>query len=819
MKFILLFFLALTLFAADEKVSLQLMWKHQFQFAGFYIAKEKGFYKDAGLDVEIKEYESSTDIVEEVLSQRATYGVGRSSLLIDRAHGKKIVLLSASFQTSPSVLISTDEDIHTPIDLRDKKVMMTPDEVNSVSILTMLLANGVHIEDLQLQRHSYDYHDLLNKNTDAMAAYISNEPYFLEQAGVKYTVFSPKEYGYDFVGDLLFTSEKELYEHPSRAKAFNDATNRGWIWAFEHIQESAQLIYEKYNTQNKPLDALIYEANALKKLAFVDDIPFGHICAQRYTDIANIYRLSGFLKDYNVSDLYAFVDPLKFNLKEVKIGVLAKRGDSIAHIRWDTLADFLNKELHTYNFKIIPIEFAAFEDTIKNERVDLIITNDMLYVLAEQKYGASRIATMFNKNSLSDEGVKEFGSVIFTRVQSASINTLEDLKHKKIAAVSQESFGGWIMAYETLLDNKIDTDTMQLSYYQTHDKVVDAVMSKEVEVGIVRTDMLEAMEATGTLKLADIKIIHPQEYKNFPYLLSTKLYPEWPLAKLAGTDDKIARNVLSVLLDIDMKKNPELLSCGNWSVAADYSSVHVLLKKLKIAPYDNPHISLEEILDEYIVYFYLIVFLFIAVFGRYIYINKINKYLQNYNEQLNYNVLLRTQELQDANKKLKRLAQTDALTGIANRGHFMEHAEKYFELAKRNKSSLQVLSLDLDLFKAVNDTYGHQAGDAVLVAFTQEIEHLLRKTDLFGRIGGEEFCIILQETPLEGAIVFAKRVCTAIEAMDILHQKEMIHVTVSIGIADLKDEKNISELINKSDKALYKAKENGRNQYYIEKEA
>lgn len=169
-------------------------------------------------------------------------------------------------------------------------------------------------------------------------------------------------------------------------------------------------------------------------------------------------------------------------------------------------------------------------------------------------------------------------------------------------------------------------------------------------------------------------------------------------------------------------------------------------------------------------------------------------------------------ELNAVNKKLKVLASTDALTGIYNRGYFLNIAQKYLDIAKRNSSSLEVLSLDLDYFKSVNDTYGHQAGDDVLKSFANKVTSLLRSSDLFGRIGGEEFCIVLQNTSKDGAKIFAQRICKSIEIMEVQTNNETLNVTVSIGLAILNDEENIDDLIKKSDDALYKAKENGRNQ-------
>ena len=150
-------------------------------------------------------------------------------------------------------------------------------------------------------------------------------------------------------------------------------------------------------------------------------------------------------------------------------------------------------------------------------------------------------------------------------------------------------------------------------------------------------------------------------------------------------------------------------------------------------------------------------------------------------------------ELNEANEKLKILAHTDALTGINSRGYFLNILQKYFDMAKRNSSSLGILSLDLDYFKNINDTYGHQAGDEVLKYFADRVTSLLRDSDIFGRIGGEEFCIVLQNTSTDGTYTFAQRVCESIETMEVKTANKTLKVTVSIGVAILNSEQNIDD--------------------------
>lgn len=282
--------------ASLEKVSLQLQWVDQFQFAGYYMAKEKGFYKDAGFDVEIKKFNSDINAVEEVISKRATYGTGRSSLIIEKSNGKDVVLLASIFQSSPLILLSLEEsNIKTVEDFKNKRVMITNDAISGAPLKAMSTKKGVEEYDLIIQKHSYDINDLITKKTDLMASYISNEPFTLRQKGIKYKIFDPRDYGFDFYSDILFTSKDELNKNPQRVKKFKQASIKGWEYAFENIDETIDLILKKYNSQNKTKEALDFEANELKKLAYYETNELGKIEEGKIQRIIDIYNLMGFI--------------------------------------------------------------------------------------------------------------------------------------------------------------------------------------------------------------------------------------------------------------------------------------------------------------------------------------------------------------------------------------------------------------------------------------------------------------------------------------------------------------------------------------------
>ncbi|MDD4883118.1 ABC transporter substrate-binding protein [Sulfuricurvum sp.] len=296
-KLLLLALFFVSLACSKEHVTLQLPWLNQFQFAGYYIAKERGYYANAGLDVTILDAQKKEASIKSVLEGKAQYGVGHSSLIVNYVNGDPLILMAAIYQSSPMVLLTRkDAHITDAKELKDKRVMLTRDMVQWAEIQTMLRSVGLTVDDLQVQPHSFDPLSLARGETDAMVAYISNEPYILKKAGVETYAINPKEYGFDYYSDILFTTKQEITEHPERAEAFYEASMKGWLWAFDHIDEAAEVIYRKYNPQHKSLEALIYEGRTLKELAFRPNTAFGSIDPVRLEMIAQGYRLVGILQ-------------------------------------------------------------------------------------------------------------------------------------------------------------------------------------------------------------------------------------------------------------------------------------------------------------------------------------------------------------------------------------------------------------------------------------------------------------------------------------------------------------------------------------------
>jgi diguanylate cyclase (GGDEF)-like protein len=166
-------------------------------------------------------------------------------------------------------------------------------------------------------------------------------------------------------------------------------------------------------------------------------------------------------------------------------------------------------------------------------------------------------------------------------------------------------------------------------------------------------------------------------------------------------------------------------------------------------------------------------------------------------------------------EKLKLLATTDSLSGLYNRAEFMNLAKREFARAKRNNEELSLLIMDLDNFKVINDTFGHAAGDEMIREMGNIIRTGFRKTDIAGRIGGEEFAVVLKNASLEEAKKIAEQFRETVSRRKVIYGKQEIGYTVSIGVAAIgsnnDDINNIEDILKMADDALYKAKAKGRN--------
>ncbi|MCX6075343.1 MAG: ABC transporter substrate-binding protein [Campylobacterales bacterium] len=294
-KFLFVLLLFSSLFG-EEKVILQLKWLHQFQFAGYYAALEKGYYKDVGLDVEIRERDLNKNNIKQIIDGEAEYGIADSVLFLHKAKQEPVVIVAAIFQHSPNVLVTLKSSgIDSPYKLQNKDVTFYKKDVDGFGILAML--KSLHVEpNISRIKEETNYRYLANKKTDAYVAYLSNEPFYFKEMGEDINIINPANYGFDLYGDMLFTSVKEATENPQRVEKFKEATLKGWKYAFEHKEEIIEFIKKKYAT-DKSIEHLRYEADALEQLTQQKSIPLGTIDKGRVEFTLAVYEKYGLIKN------------------------------------------------------------------------------------------------------------------------------------------------------------------------------------------------------------------------------------------------------------------------------------------------------------------------------------------------------------------------------------------------------------------------------------------------------------------------------------------------------------------------------------------
>ncbi|MEB4591437.1 ABC transporter substrate-binding protein [Candidatus Thiothrix sp. Deng01] len=289
-----------------DQVVLQLKWVPQFQFAGYYAAQAKGFFREEGLEVTLQPGGPEVAPMVEVLDGRAQYGVEAGELVYHRLQGKPVVAVASIFQHSPAALMTMgNSNLLTPHDLAHKRVGMLVGGQPIVEIAAMFVNEGVKLDALSLQPNSIGTDALVSGKLDADFAYMTNDPFKNKLAGRDVHYLLPINYGVDFYGDTLFTTERQLQEHPEQVAALYRAVVRGWRYALENPEETISLMLERF--PNLQRDALRFEAGRIRELVNPDIVQIGHMNSERWRRMADTFvklemvndtsRLAGFLYD------------------------------------------------------------------------------------------------------------------------------------------------------------------------------------------------------------------------------------------------------------------------------------------------------------------------------------------------------------------------------------------------------------------------------------------------------------------------------------------------------------------------------------------
>lgn len=274
-----------------ERVSLQLPYTHQFQFAGIYAAELQGYFAEEGLEVEVREGRQGVRPAREVADGRADFGIGTgASVLTDRLNNGPLVALAAIFQHSPlAIMVRADSRIATPSDLVGMRVALDPRSLNA-ELRTMLHLEGIRAEQLSVVPNIPGHNELFTDEADAVPVWVTDKPYDVAQEGLRYRFLRPADYGADFYGDVLFTTEREMRGKTERALAMRRAILRGWEYALENQTELVEHIMQRYGASRPQLtpERLRFEAAAIERLINADLVDLGHMNPGRWRKLAEL---------------------------------------------------------------------------------------------------------------------------------------------------------------------------------------------------------------------------------------------------------------------------------------------------------------------------------------------------------------------------------------------------------------------------------------------------------------------------------------------------------------------------------------------------
>ena len=877
MKKILLIIIFTYSLLFSKEVTLQLPWKYQFQFVGYIIAKEKGFYKDIGLNVKLKEFDSTIDVIKELDENKIEYAVTRPTSMIDISKGKNLKYLATIFQSSPLVLLTDKSlNISSLSDLKNKRIMTSGDLSTDVSLLSMMFSQGIKLEDLVIQEASFNTKDLLDKKTDLIASYISNEPFILDELGGKPVIFNPKDYGFDFYSDILTTSKKYLKNNENEVKRFREASLKGWEYAFSNINESVEILYNKYNPQNKSKEALIYEANELKKLAYHNTNELGKIEIDKLEKIYNVYKLLGLAKNnINFSEIVYDDLNMEFNLTGEEQSYLINKQP----IKMCISADWTPFEKLDKDNKYIGLGADYYSIIEKNlsTKFELIKTktsSEALNFIKDDKCDflslAVRTPRMESELNLSST-IFKIPLVIATKLNVPFVNKLEDLKNQKIAVPREYINIDFFKNKYSNLDivevenaqeglkllkegkvygfvGTLYTVSYRIQTEYFNDLKIAGKISDELEfvVGVKKNDEIllsilqKSINNIDSLQMKELmnKWAFTIYEKTVDYTLVWQIIVPFILIFIFGmffyTKLKLLNGKLSdqkkfINTILDIQPNMIFIVNKTESVFANKFLLDFFdCKNLK--EFQQRYLCLAQTFIQEELFFHL---------GK---IDDNSTWIENIlklksekrivsilhpttNTTKAFNVsiveledeqyLISLTDISDTILKqiqLEDKSTHDKLTGAFNREYFESHKNLIINEYTKENHLLIFSILDIDFFKKVNDTYGHDIGDKVLKQFVQIIQNSSRNDDLVIRWGGEEFILLLKINSIDNAKKVLENIRKTIAQTSF---EKVEHITCSIGATVYKENETIEDSFKRADKALYEAKNSGRNKVVI----
>ncbi len=742
---------------SENVVDLQLRWHHQFQFAGYYAALEKGFYKEEGIDVRLHAGDPEHQPVSEVLSGRAQYGEGNSEILYQRLQGEPLVALAAIFQHSPSILLvlqsSGIKSIH---DLIGKKVMLA-DKRSDADFMAMFLSEGIALSQVNIMPSSYQLDDLISGKVDAFNAYSTNEPYFLKQHNIPYNIIDPTTYQIDFYSDILFTTEAELRDHPQRVMAMRRATLKGWHYAMDHPEEIIDLLITKYQV-NKTREHLRFEAAAMRQLILPDLIEIGHMNPGRWQHMAAAFVKAGLVQTDDSLDGFIY-DAARPNHLPVWVMPVLIAAFALLAAAW-----FI-----TYNLHRFYRQMAIAQTT-------LIESEERFKALSDAAYGGIVI---------HDQGVimecnKGLSDITgFTYDELIGRNGLELIAPEYLDQVVSNIRNGYDGSYEVVGIRKdgsripLTVKGKNVTYKNTKARVIEFI------------DITEQKEVEEKLRLAASVFTHAREGIMITDVKGNIIEVNDTFSHITGYSRSEILGCNSRILKSD--RHEDAFYAEMWaSLINEKHWVGELWNQRKNGELFAELVTISAVSDAD---------------------GQISNYVALFSD---------ITQMKQYQQQLEHVAHYDALTNLPNRVLLADRLRQAMTQTNRREQLLAVVYLDLDGFKAINDAHGHDMGDELLIKLSRRMGEVLRDGDTLARIGGDEFVAVLVdlEKKHECELILERLLVAA--ASPVTVGDVILQISTSIGATIYpQDGAEADQLIRHADQAMYAAKQMGKNRYHL----
>jgi diguanylate cyclase (GGDEF)-like protein/PAS domain S-box-containing protein len=932
--------------SALEDITLQLKWRHQFQFAGYYAAQEQGYYRDEGLNVNIIEGSKDRPPVQQVLSGQADYSIGDAEVLVARISGKPLVALAAIFQHSPGVLLSLQQsNIQHPKDLVGKRIMMSTDDQGVFQFKAMLLKQHLDIKQMTMVPHTWRLQDLIEGKVDVISAYAMDEPEQLKQMGYSPAIITNQSYGVDFYGDVLFTSERELNTHPERVDAFLRATKKGWLYALNHQEEMAKHIAGMPGVVKRGINekALLREANMMHPYVLTEVVPWGHMNEERWYAIAQTLADYGLVPPY--IDLKGFVYQGDMRVKRPYIVWLA-RGVSILLLilgvtflwnlqirrqvvnRTQALQNEIDRRTQAEYLLKVAGSVAKIGGWMVDIKTGALQWSDEVAALHEMPPGYSPTV---------EEGVNMFVPEYQPLMQSALKKCIEegisyDLELEKITATGRrfwvramgqpvrDEAGNIVKLQGSLQDI---TDQKQLEAIKQGQNRIQAMMLADVSLHEILNTAAQLIELqfqgaccaillldkeghlrhaalsklplpytqvmdgislpAGQIKTLTQSRVIAKEIHTYPFgdenhvlaetfglqacwsasilsrswhalgvLAVYRRHPHTPTdveidfvesyAQILGlaiereqSDEQLnlLRSGISRLNDIVMiTEAPVQAPMQQKIVFLNEAFTRITGSSLEhlsgSSPFDifnaaTPKRELENIKQAFQQMSPITAEVVTSnAEGESVSLEMDALPLHDRGGRHTHWVLVLRDvtERKQADAQIRQLAYYDTMTGLPNRLLLQDKLVAHLRKAVRKKTGGALLFIDIDNFKTLNDTHGHEVGDALLVEVAKRIKGSVRRLDTVSRLGGDEFVVVLDSLhrdPLQAekqARIVCEKIVSAFEQpFNLNHYQHYTSPSIGVALFDCDEPSQSEELLRRADMAMYKAKEAGRNGY------